>query len=40
LAFVLASVAPSAAFIETRGGEPGFKWIARGLRSLLRGDLG
>jgi hypothetical protein len=40
LAFVLASVAPSDAFIETRGGEPGFKWIARGVRSLLRGDVG
>jgi hypothetical protein len=39
LAFVLASAAPSDAFIETRGGEPGLRWVARGVRSLLRGDV-
>jgi len=40
LAFLRASVLPSEEFIESRGSEPRSAWIRRGLRSLLRGDLG
>jgi hypothetical protein len=39
LAFLRASAAPSEPFVESRGGEPGLKWLARGLRSLLPGGI-
>jgi hypothetical protein len=38
-AFVRASAAPSDPFVESRGGEPGLAWIARGVRSLLPGGI-
>jgi hypothetical protein len=38
-AFLRASAAPSDPFVESRGGEPGFAWILRGLRALLPGGI-
>jgi hypothetical protein len=38
-AFLAAIAFPSARFVETRGGEPGFAWLRRGVRSLRGGRL-
>jgi len=37
LAFLGATALPSRQFAESRGDEPGLRWIRRGLRSLLQG---